>query len=191
MIFKWLIRLLAILLIFGHLSLTALHLLPKNPISVRIGAVTSFYINSFFSQNWQLFAPEPGSSSTKFFYRCFYFDKWGGVLDPFYTLERFHYKTLISGVGKLVYVFNNVGRDFYSKKIHYENFVEEDLSKNFYQTKEFLNMRTLLRHLCYIENKDAIAGEVQVVRVYVKKFSERKETKENNIELLTKVKIGF
>ncbi len=42
-----------------HFAATALYLTPANPIKLRIGRLADAYMEPYFSQRWELFAPDP------------------------------------------------------------------------------------------------------------------------------------
>ncbi len=192
MTFKWWLRLFFSGFIVIHVVLTAFHLMPLNPISLKFKKITDIYIGRVFSQNWKLFAPEPGSSSTKLFYKCHDGNQWTPSLDPFDSLNNYHYKVLPSGVSKLLYVFNNVGKDFYWEKISLDASKENIGEREFQKTKEYKNMRILLKNLCFIVSPKSILAQVQIVKVYAKKFSDRAMKKKfDRVETMLKMDIGL
>lgn len=46
-----------------HFFMTALYVLPFNPITYKLDKVVNSYIDPLFTQNWQLFAPDPLSNT--------------------------------------------------------------------------------------------------------------------------------
>ncbi len=46
-----------------HITLVFLHVAPSNEISKRYGGQIDAWINPFFEQNWQLFAPDPETAT--------------------------------------------------------------------------------------------------------------------------------
>lgn len=54
----------AVLGLTVHFGFTALHVSPMNPFSQQMWQPTQAWINPFFAQNWQLFAPDPVSTDT-------------------------------------------------------------------------------------------------------------------------------
>jgi hypothetical protein len=46
-----------------HITLVFLHVAPPNEISKRYGAQIDAWVNPFFEQNWQLFAPDPETAN--------------------------------------------------------------------------------------------------------------------------------
>lgn len=47
-----------------HFGITFLHVAPLNPVSQQLSALTSTWTSPFFTQNWELFAPDPVSRDT-------------------------------------------------------------------------------------------------------------------------------
>ena len=53
-----------------HFSLTGLYLLPLNPVKLTFGRYLSAYVDTLFTQNWHLFAPDPVNSSHSVIGKC-------------------------------------------------------------------------------------------------------------------------
>jgi hypothetical protein len=53
-----------------HFLLTAMYVLPVNPVRLLIEPLLQATIGSYFSQNWSLFAPNPLSSTQTLMVRC-------------------------------------------------------------------------------------------------------------------------
>ena len=53
-----------------HFGLTAAYLLPLNPIKLRLAPLLASYMQPFFAQDWQFFAPEPISETRLLFLSC-------------------------------------------------------------------------------------------------------------------------
>lgn len=188
MIFKWPLRLFFSLFIVGHLSLISLHLMPVNPLSLRVKKITDFYVGRLFSQNWHLFAPEPGNSTTKLFYRCNDGEKWSDILDPFKEINKAHFRFTPDGLSKVLYILHNLGRDLYWKNVEIVQNEDSDLK----ETKEYQNVSKVVKALCLRDNPKSFLGEAIVSQVYAKKFSERHEEKYfDKVEQLLNVLIGF
>lgn len=49
----------AIVGLVAHFGLTIMHVGPISPLSQQLAPVTNAWINPFFNQNWELFAPDP------------------------------------------------------------------------------------------------------------------------------------
>ena len=47
-----------------HFGFTFLHVAPANPVSQQLAVATNFWMSPFFTQNWELFAPDPVSRDT-------------------------------------------------------------------------------------------------------------------------------
>ncbi len=57
------------LLVF-HFTAVGLYVCPPNPVSLASRAWVEPYINPYFSQRWELFAPEPGGTNDSVQVRC-------------------------------------------------------------------------------------------------------------------------
>ena len=60
-----------------HASMTVLYNSPINPIKVKLGFIIDNYMNPLFSQNWNLFAPNPVSTNMDIVTRGGYKDSNG------------------------------------------------------------------------------------------------------------------
>lgn len=98
-----------------HFCMTALHVLPFNPITYKIGKIVDFYTYPLFNQNWQLFAPEP-LSNTIFVYvqvkdKHGEESKWIDISSPLYEANH---KNRFSPVNNLT----RLGTGAYLQAIH-------------------------------------------------------------------------
>jgi hypothetical protein len=62
MLKRWFVVALPAVLILGlgwHFSMTLIHVMPTNPISIRLAPIANRYIAPLFVQRWELFAPDP------------------------------------------------------------------------------------------------------------------------------------
>lgn len=62
------------LLVF-HFVAVGLHVCPPNPVSVAAQPWVDPYIHPYFSQSWELFAPEPGGTNDAVHIRCHRWDE--------------------------------------------------------------------------------------------------------------------
>jgi hypothetical protein len=53
------VRLLAVVWLLFHFGLTAAYVMPPNPMSIALQPLLNATIGTYYSQNWQLFSPEP------------------------------------------------------------------------------------------------------------------------------------
>jgi hypothetical protein len=70
---RWLSNLVrygALLWLVCHFTLTALYVMPLNPIKMRLQPFLDQTIGTYFPQNWSLFAPNPVSSDEAILVRC-------------------------------------------------------------------------------------------------------------------------
>ena len=94
----------------GHALATVLYLLPASPVKNETSGFVYKYMNTFFSQNWHLFSPHPGSSYVRLQLRCSNANNlWTSWIDPLAKIEAEHFKTRITGRGKVLYIYRRVG----------------------------------------------------------------------------------
>ena len=94
----------------GHVVATVIYLLPASPLQNAAAGPVFRYINTIFSQNWHLFSPHPGSSYVRIQVRCQQAGaKWSEWIDPLAKIEEEHFRTRISGRGKVLYVYRRIG----------------------------------------------------------------------------------
>ncbi len=70
---KWFVLLLPCVLaavLAVHFAMTALYLLPLNPLKLRYGGTVISYMEPIFTQKWSLFAPEPLTVARVLLVRC-------------------------------------------------------------------------------------------------------------------------
>jgi hypothetical protein len=53
-----------------HFAATLVHLTPMNPLKLRLQPVVDRYINPYFSQKWELFAPDPVVDTKELLVSC-------------------------------------------------------------------------------------------------------------------------
>lgn len=73
----------------GHFTLVALLLSPANPLVGAVGPLATLYHNGATYQNWHLFSPDPGISSTFLSVRCSTSDGPTEWFDPLDRVEPF------------------------------------------------------------------------------------------------------
>lgn len=98
-----------------HFCMTAIHVLPFNPITYKIGKMVDNYTYPLFNQNWQLFAPEP-LSNTIFVYvqvkdKLGEESKWIDISSPLYEANH---KNRFSPVN----ILTRLGTGAYLQAIH-------------------------------------------------------------------------
>jgi hypothetical protein len=109
---KWLIAACVSLLTATHVAMTAIYLSPPNLLQQTVGEIVQDYMSPLFYQNWHLFSPRPGITSTKLAVRCHDADAgWTAWLDPLVTLYDEHYKYRVLGYGKVLYVYREIAID--------------------------------------------------------------------------------
>lgn len=73
-----------------HFALTALYVLPLNPVKAKEGQLINGYMQPLFTQNWQLFAPDPLSNNIYVFLQAQYSN---GEESEWYDLSSESYKS--------------------------------------------------------------------------------------------------
>lgn len=92
-----------------HVLMTLVYLSPPNLLKQALGETAERYMAPLFYQNWHLFSPEPGISSTKFAFQCLpEGGEWGPWRDPLVSLHDDFYAHRIGGYGKLIYVYRDL-----------------------------------------------------------------------------------
>ena len=65
-----------------YLILSFVYLSPPNPLTKSIKIPVNKFMNTYFSQGWQLFAPNPGYTTIKLAINCKEDDIFTGWFDP-------------------------------------------------------------------------------------------------------------
>lgn len=107
---KWAIAIGVSMVVAVHIGMIAVYLSPPNLLRQRVGLTADRYIGILFYQNWHLFSPTPGITSTKFAVRCrAEGGGWSGYFDPVESMYAAHYRSRVLGYGKVLYVHREVG----------------------------------------------------------------------------------
>lgn len=97
------------LVVFQHLLMTVLYLLPANVAKRSLGEKVQAYMEPLFYQNWHLFSPDPGISSTHMVVRCQNEDgQWTSWLEPNKPLQDRIDRNRVSSFTKLIYVYRGI-----------------------------------------------------------------------------------
>lgn len=103
------LTLMAMAVFVTHLGITLVYLSPANLLKKEGGQFADRYMKVLFYQNWHLFSPEPGISTTKFAFRCYpEGGEWGQWHDPLVSLHEDFYKHRVGAYGKLIYVYRDL-----------------------------------------------------------------------------------
>lgn len=169
-----------LVLFFHHLIQTLLVNLPVNPMTKYYARYNSNYIGNLFKQNWRLFAPEPPTSSDRFWYRC-KSQQWSHWKDVTHELQNRHQSERFSGYGKLVYIQEHLSRKLVNEKVKIFN---RCLQKNENPCREIKIQRTeaykkavlIAYDLCLLSSTHAeVRGvEFKVANIKAKPYSQRK-----------------
>lgn len=93
-----------------HVTMTILYLSPPNLLKLTTERWVHAYMAPLFYQDWHLFSPNPGISSTELWIRCKVAGgEWSSWLAPFEEIQSAHYRNRFTGRGKLLYVYRGIG----------------------------------------------------------------------------------
>ena len=107
---KWAIAIGVSMVVATHILMIAVYLSPPNLVRRSIGLTADRYTGMLFYQNWHLFSPTPGITSTKFAVRCRNEGSdWSGYFDPVEGMYAAHYRSRVLGYGKVLYVYREIG----------------------------------------------------------------------------------
>lgn len=129
-----------------HFFITALYILPFNPISYKLDKPVNLHINPFFAQNWQLFAPTP-LSDTIFVYvqvkdKQGEESKWIDISTPLYEANH---KNRFSPANMLV----RLGTGAYIQSVHIDQIsykIEQKMPENIDNNIEENQVRELTNY---------------------------------------------
>ena len=161
--------LIAIMLFLNHLACTLLYLAPENPATNYYQSYVYRYIDPFFLQRWQLFAPEPQTVSVKLWYRCESAGNWTGWKDPTFDLIEKHQNFRLGYYGKELYVFKGITRNL--ANIVYDRNSPKKLAQMF----DYQNAKHLVSDLCQKEIVNTKTIQFSLVTLNPKNYSKRKE----------------
>ena len=175
-----------------HVLATALYLLPNNPLTPYYSATISSYMDPVFSQNWQLFAPEPATSSLQLWYRCKNSPEknWSSWKDPVKNLLEEHRENRFTFRGKLTYVYQSIARnslnDYVTQRERFFKNCSKDSScrfpeVDFYKSSSYQLARRFTKDLC---QKEGFYGKAQfqIVKAFTKNFSQRHLVNHGKVE---------
>lgn len=94
-------------IIVFHVIMISLHLSPDNPIKAKYKGLVNSYMSPLFTQNWNLFAPEPPTSSSKLWIKC----NRGSWLDPAQSILTKHQAIRAGNWVKVLYVYRYHSRE--------------------------------------------------------------------------------
>jgi len=116
------VRLASAVWLVVHFTLTALYVMPPNPINMSVQPLLATTIGTYFAQNWSLFAPDPIMADEALLVRCvgdgaaprapseaFTLGAWYDVSTPFW--KRFQ-RNRFSPYDRLVRAQSNAIRQF-------------------------------------------------------------------------------
>lgn len=174
---KNLIKSICLFIFITHVSFHILYLAPVNPATGLYASVVDSYMNTFFSQNWHLFAPEPAIATVNLKYRCAADGDWENFLHP---LFKEHKSTLITSLGKQGYVYQHLTREIYNSEI------KKSDPKSL---PEWNILNRVISDRCKQENPKNAYFEFKTERVFTKNFSDRH--KNQNLAFLSDSQLNF
>jgi len=164
-----------------HFGATALYLLPANPLTNLYSQSVSAYMDPIFTQNWNLFAPEPATSSLKMWHSCSDDKSWTQWQDPIHSLIKKHQDNRFTYRGKLIYIYQNLSRSLLNQFVteqkdkpcsSIECFakVEEKVKRS----PEYKMTANLISDLCKRRlGTSAKYAKFQILKVFPKNYSDR------------------
>lgn len=165
-------------LFFWHVCATVLYVAPANPLTPLYLPVVERYMTPLFSQNWNLFAPEPATSSLQFWYRCrSSAGRWSDWRDPIARLIRQHRENRFTPRGKLIYVYQSIARRSLNRYLKHSDM------ERFERDPAFRTARRFTSDLCSSEGMTDQA-QFQVVKVFSRNFSLRHSPGPGKIEYI-------
>lgn len=173
-----------------HIIFTILYLSPKNPLTPTYQAVVHRYMNPLFAQNWQLFAPNPATSSLQYWYRCKSHTRWSSWKDPMAKILREHKESYLTYRGKLTYVIQSLARSTLNEYVNLKTQCQNKpmCSQSALETKLLSNknhqlLRRLSKELCS-KVDDSQKVQFQIVKSFTKNFSQKNKNQFGKIEIL-------
>ena len=185
-----------------HLTMTAIYLSPPNLLKIEYIDLAQKYMGPFFKQNWHLFSPDPGFSSSKLWLRCQDNNKkWSHWADPFSKVLTSHHQNRFNGSGNLFRVYNQLIKQVYDKyhqertacmkinhkndkskfrKCSHENTIKKILTSNQYKLAAKFSYSFCKQQMGNIFSQ----FQFKILNFWPKKFSERnnKSKKWNRVE---------
>lgn len=167
-----------------HATMTILYLSPPNLVKLATEKVVHAYMAPLFYQDWHLFSPNPGISSTELWVRCKApREDWTQWLSPFEELQAAHYRNRFTGRGKLLYVYRGIGGRLHERVdelVHEceKNCDEGSIARAARKEREYEVAARFASDYCRGVTKTPLARfELKTVNVTPKKFSERLTSK--------------
>lgn len=194
------------LVLGAHLVFTFAYLIPENLISQSISRMQPSYFNALFQQNWHLFSPNPGFGDTELWVRCFSDSRASNWVHPFEEARSDHHRTRVTGIGKLLYVYNNLssqlleesqkaginaaeqcGAGEKSDKSNLNLCINKVVIQSILESDHYGTVKRFATDFCKSSLERSKGFQVRIVSTQPKKYSERNTPSEfgsvSNIEL--------
>ena len=187
---KYSVAAIGVLLLTVHSTLTVAYLLPDNPLSRALAPVTHRYMEPLLTQDWRMFAPDPSTSSAKFWYRYQTAGgEWTNWRDPAESLLREFQKFPVTYKGHILWLHRSVGSRLVRAALTIERSISDDERKQPAASRAALVQQRLVKSAEYrtacryvldlarreevAQNRQVVAVQFQYVQVYVTPFSKR------------------
>ncbi|SHK80082.1 DUF5819 family protein [Hymenobacter psychrotolerans] len=132
------------LVLVGHFTVVAFSMLPANPISHQYKYQIQGYMNPWFSQTWNLFAPNPIASNQRLLFQYQIFQKgeprlsgWVDVVEPLTDLKKVSYWSPVQRVLKHISASTNEVIETQNKAIKFAT-RQDTLAQDTAKTRRFL-----------------------------------------------------
>lgn len=133
-----------LLLLLGHFTVVAFSLLPANPISHQFKYQIEGYVDPWFSQTWNLFAPNPIASNQRLLFRYDVYrggqrstSSWVDVVEPLTQLKKDSYWSPVQRILKHLSSSTNETIEIQNKALKFVA-KQDSLKNDPDKTKRFL-----------------------------------------------------
>ncbi|AHJ98129.1 DUF5819 family protein [Hymenobacter swuensis] len=140
----WLLHAALVTVLVGHFSVVAFSMLPANPLSHQYKYQLQAYMNPWFSQTWNLFAPNPIASNQRLLFQYEIYQKgqaqrssWVDVVEPLTTLKKGSYWSPVQRILKHISASTNEVIEVQNKAIKFAA-QQDTLAKDTVKTRRFL-----------------------------------------------------
>ena len=140
----WLLHTSLVLMLIGHFTVVAFSMLPANPISHQYKYQIQGYMNPWFSQTWNLFAPNPIAANQRLLFQYEVFQKgkalnsgWVDVVEPLTDLKKVSYWSPVQRILKHMSASTNEVIETQNKAFRFAA-RQDTLAKDTAKTKRFL-----------------------------------------------------
>ena len=140
----WLLHVVLVVVLIGHFAVVAFSMLPANPLSHQYKYQLQAYMNPWFSQTWNLFAPNPIASNQRLLFQYEVYQKgqaersgWVDVVEPLTTLKKNSYWSPVQRVLKHLSASTNEVIEVQNKAIKFAA-RQDSMAHDTLKTQRFL-----------------------------------------------------